>query len=178
MGSKIKNLCLKKGNQVLTYALGYMGNQISSDSAAVAVFNMQLWERTDVVVEEFEKVPNTSFNIVNANGKDVPFQVLSQDDGRVSVLIEACQVPLMRYTVYKLVAGKHDSSTPFIVYDGSIKNDFFEVRFDGQRMISGIYDKKNDRQVIEEGKQGLRFDIKPFKVRTFKLYFDQGIWVI
>jgi alpha-mannosidase len=149
----------EKGDKVLTSALNYVGNQISSESAAVAVFNMQPWERTDVVVAEFEEAPESSFKIVDANGNNVPFQVLSQDDGRVRVLIEAYDVPPMGYTVYRLVAGKPDGSTPFAVHDELVENDFFQVRFDEHGTISGIYDKKNDRQVIEEGKQGNQFQL-------------------
>ncbi len=148
----------EKGDEALTSALSYIGNQISSEGAAVAVFNMQPWERTDVVNAEFKRSPDTSFKIVDANGNSVPFQVLSQDDGRVRVLIEA-RVPPMGYTVYRLVAGQPDGSAPFVVHDESIENDFFQVRFDEQGTISGIYDKKNDRQVIEEGKQGNRFQL-------------------
>ena len=152
----------EKGDKALTSALNCIGNQISGDfseSAAVAVFNMQPWERTDVVDAEFKTAPDTSFKIVDANGNNVPFQVLSQDDGRVRVLIEACDVPPMGYTVYRLVEGQPDVSTPFIVHDESIENDFFQVRFDEQGTISGIYDKKNHRQVIEEGKQGNQFQL-------------------
>ncbi len=152
----------EKGDEALTSALNYIGNQISgdfSDSAAVAVFNMQPWERTDVVDAEFKTSPDTSFKIVDANGNAVPFQVLSQDDGRVRVLIETCNVPPMGYTVYRLVAGKPDASSPFMVHDEAIENDFFQVRFDEHGTISGIYDKKNDRQVIEEGKQGNKFQL-------------------
>ena len=149
----------EKGNQALTSALSYIGSQISSDSAAVAVFNMQPWERTDVVDAEFKTASDASFKIVDANGNSVPFQVLSQDDGRVRVLIEARHVPPMGYTVYRLVEGQSDVGTPFIVHDESIENDFFQVRFDEQGTISGIYDKKNDCQVIEEGKQGNQFQL-------------------
>ena len=154
----------EKGDKALASALNYVGNQISddfSDSAAVAVFNMQPWERTGVVDAEFEASPDTSFKIVDANGNNVPFQVLSQDDGRVRVLIEACDVPPMGYTVYRLVEGKPDAGTPFAVYDESIENDFFQVRFDEHGTISGIYDKKNDRQVIEEGNKFQLFEDVP-----------------
>jgi alpha-mannosidase len=151
----------EKGNQALASVLSYIGGQIRSDSAAVAVFNMQPWERTDVVVAEFKASPEPSYKIVDANRKDVPFQVLDQDDGRVRVLIEARDVPPMGYTVYRLVAGEPDGSTPFAVHDGSIENDFFQVRFDGQGTISGIYDKMNDRQVIEEGNKFQLFEDVP-----------------
>jgi len=151
----------EKGDKALTSALGYIGSQISSDSAAVAVFNMQPWERTDVVVAEFEEAPEPSCKIVDANGNSVPFQVLSQDDGRVRVLIEARDVPPMGYTVYRLVEGQPDGGTPFVVRDDSIENDFFQVCFDGQGTISGIYDKKNDRQVIKEGNQVQLFEDVP-----------------
>jgi alpha-mannosidase len=151
----------EKGDKALTSALNYIGNQISSDSAAVAVFNMQPWERTDVVDAEFKTAPDASFKIVDANGNSVPFQVLSQDEGQARVLIEAYDVPPMGYTVYRLVEGQPDGSTPFIVHDESIENDFFQVRFDGQGAISGIYDQKNDRQVIEEGNKFQLFEDVP-----------------
>jgi alpha-mannosidase len=151
----------EKGDKVLTSALNYIGNQISSDSAAVAVFNMQPWERTDVVVAEFETAPKPSFKIVDANGNNVPFQVLSQDDGQVRVLIEAYQVPPMGYAIYRLVAGQPDGSTPFAVRDDSIENDFFQVCFDEQGTISGIYDKKNGREVVEEGNRFQLFEDVP-----------------
>jgi alpha-mannosidase len=151
----------EKGNQALASALSYIGSQISSDSAAVVVFNMQPWERTDVVVAEFQEAPESSFKIVDANGKDVPFQVLDQNHGQVRVLIEARNVPPMGYAVYGLVEGKPDGSTPFAVRDDSIENDFFQVRFDGHGTISGIYDKKNDRQVTKEGNRFQLFEDVP-----------------
>jgi alpha-mannosidase len=125
------------------------------------VFNMQPWERTDVVIAEFETVPDTSYKIVDANGNDAPFQVLSQGNGRVRVLIEARDVPAMGYTVYRLVAGQPDGSTPFAVHDESIENDFFQIRFDEQGTISGIYDKKNGRQAVEEGNRFQLFEDVP-----------------
>jgi alpha-mannosidase len=154
-------IVFEKGDKALTSALNYIGSQISSESAAVAVFNMQPWERTDVVDAELEAAPEPSFQIVDANGNNVPFQVLGQDDGRVRVLIEACDVPPMGYMVYRLVEGQPDGSTPFIVHDKSIENAFFQVRFDEQGTISGIYDKKNDRQVIEEGNKFQLFEDVP-----------------
>ena len=151
----------EKGNKALTSALSYIGSQISSESAAVAVFNMQPWERTDVVDAEFEAPPDTTFKIVDANGNSVPFQVFSQDDERLRVLIEARDVPPMGYMIYRLVAGHHDGCIPFIVHDGSIENDFFQVRFDEDGTISGIYDKKNGREVIEEGNRFQLFEDVP-----------------
>jgi len=225
-----------KGNQALTSALSYIGSQISSDSAAVAVFNMQPWERTDIVEAEFKAAPGSSFKvttqaviasgakqspsrkeeiassqktllamtraeqlpfkIVDANGNSVPFQVLSQDDGRVRVLIEARDVPPMGYMIYHLVAGQPDQAViaseakqsprrkeeiSFGAQDKasardpslrsgrlamtraeqSIENDFFQVRFDEQGTIAEIYDKKNDRQVIEEGNKLQLFEDVP-----------------
>ncbi|MBM3133958.1 MAG: alpha-mannosidase [Chloroflexi bacterium] len=150
-----------KGHKALTSALSYIGNQISSESAVVAVFNMQPWARTDVVEAEFRASPATSCQIVDANGNNVPFQVLGQDDGRVRVLIEAGDVPPLGYTVYRLVAGQPDVSTPFIVHGDSIENDFFQVRFDEQGTISGIYDKKNDRQAIAQGNKFQLFEDVP-----------------
>jgi alpha-mannosidase len=206
----------EKGNQALTSALSYIGSRISSESAAVAVFNMQPWERTDVVEAEFKAAPGSSFQIVDANGNDVPFQVLSQDDGRVRVLIEARDVPPMGYTVYRLVPpspsplparerglapspaspllageagwgrgegggeGKFLSSEakqspsckeeiasaqkPCLAMtwtEQSIENDFFQVRFNEQGMIAGIYDKKNGREVVEEGNRFQLFEDVP-----------------
>jgi alpha-mannosidase len=151
----------EKGNKALTSALSYIGSQISSESAAVAVFNMQPWERTDVVDAEFEAPPDTTFKIVDANGNSVPFQVFSQDDERLRVLIEARDVPPMGYMIYRLVAGHPDGCIPFIVHDGSIENDFFQVRFDEDGTISGIYDKKNGREVIEEGNRFQLFEDVP-----------------
>ena len=43
----------------------------------------------------------------------------------------------------------------------SIENDFFQVRFDEQGMISGIYDKKNGREVVEEGNRFQLFEDVP-----------------
>ena len=43
----------------------------------------------------------------------------------------------------------------------SIENDFFQVRFDEQGTIAGIYDKKNGREVAEEGNKLQLFEDVP-----------------
>jgi len=75
------------------------------------------------------------------------------------MLIEARDVPPMGYTVYRIAAGEPDVSTPFTVRDDSIENDFFQLRIGEDGTISGIYDKKNNRQVLEAGKRGNRFQL-------------------
>ena len=150
------------GDRVLTSALNHIASQISHEASrppGVVVFNMQPWQRTDVVDVEFETTSESSFRIVDAKGHCVPFQVLSRGDGRVRVLIQACAVPPMGYMVYRIAPGQPDVSTPFRVGDASIENGFFRLRIGENGTISEIYDKKNNREVLEPGKRGNRFQL-------------------
>ncbi len=144
------------GNDARSKALEFIASKIGCDEPAVAVFNFQTWERTGEVEAEFE-TSRRKFTVIDADGNDVPFQVLGRSGKKLRVLISARGVPAMGYAVYRLAPGAAESGTPFRINEREAENSFFRLRFDKDGALSGVHDRLNGREVIAAGGRGNRF---------------------
>jgi alpha-mannosidase len=114
------------------------------------IFNTLGHQRTDVVEltipEDLE-----SFEIRNKN-KSLPYQKVSNN----TILVEIKDVPSYGYLVLTL---HQTNSKPFFGPDlvattNKLENDFFRIHVDEKGHFTSIYDKRQNREVIQQGKTG------------------------
>ena len=129
------------------------------ESSKIAVFNMQPWIRTDQVVCEFRNPGGESFRIVDGDDKEVVFQIIEEKDQMIKVLLDVQNVPAMGYSVFRLVRGDTKQETSFTANEHVLENAFFKVEFDGNGDISSLYDKSNNRYVVEPGQKANQFQL-------------------
>jgi alpha-mannosidase len=128
----------------------------------IVVFNPLSWKRTDVV-EAFIELPLeiNYFSIVNGNGQSVPLQISEKKEEqgihKFRVIFLAEDIPSMGYSTFHL---KNEKSKPISknVIKGSkyrIENEFFDLKIDSLTgCLSGITDKKNNREVLQSNVKG------------------------
>lgn len=116
---------------------------IAGKGEAVVLFNTLGFERDDVVL--LGELDATG--IMDGNGKIYPVQQTSE--GAVAYVKG---LPSKGYESFKVCDQKADSY--FVLTENSIETPFYQVQFTPAGTISSLYDKENQRQVIQDNKQG------------------------
>ena len=128
------------------------------EGKAIVLYNPLSWDREDMI----ESVINVSSNdknvvILDDSGKEVPSQIVSRAGAKVTVSYKA-KVPAMGYTVYRALEKANTNSNTTLKVDNTnkiIENQFFILKLDPKTgNISSLFDKKNNKEVFEAGKQG------------------------
>ena len=133
--------------------IGERTKALAGEGDGITVFNTLGFTRDDVV-----RLPEgcNAEALEDANG--VVYPVQHTKDGAVAAVKS---LPSKGSRVYKKASMPKDTQTEWYSIENTIGNKtletpFYTVVFDENGMISRLYDKKNDREVLKEGQKGNR----------------------
>ncbi|MBU0715570.1 MAG: hypothetical protein KJ964_09480 [Verrucomicrobia bacterium] len=167
------NEIFSKGRAVKNSAVASLAAKIDTrgDGLPVLVLNSLSWERSDTVTFKSNRVrKGTSYVAVDVDGRESPVQLCS--DGRASF---RGRIPSIGYSVFHVRAGKADTPAIAATVQG-MENDLVRVDFDALGRVRGIFDKKEQREVLERGKSGNRFMLFEDKMATCGPAWDMEIY--
>lgn len=146
-------ISLKQFAGVLTNSVGAVANQMDTrvKGTPVVLYNAHAFPVTDLaeVVLNVTKAPK-GFTVYDDKGKKVPAQLLSYEDGKACLLI-AATVPATGYAVYDVREGG-SSARAVSAQTNVLENSVYKLVFDNKGDITSLFDKKNNKELVKEGK--------------------------
>ncbi len=143
-------------DKTLQEAMKNISSNIKRGKNTFTVYNSLGWERTDLVMVEYQSVPENFEIIDKENGKSVRFQ---KEEGKIFFVAE--NVPGFGYKCFEFVkTEKRPEFESTLSFDGkAAENKFFKVIFDETGSIVSITDKKHGRELVDPA--------APYKMNQF-----------
>jgi alpha-mannosidase len=145
----------------------------SAQHHPVVVFNSLSHPRRELIAVD---VPTEMTAAIGASG--VVGVVQRDEEGRA---VFEVTVPACGYQVYDLVAADPDVHGAIRADGRSLENDYLRVELDDQGLLSSIFDKSAEREVLASGSRGNRFQLFPDYPNFFDAWdidrftFDQAV---
>lgn len=175
-------------NGILNKALTKIASKIDLKNKSIVVFNTLSFSRDDIV----ELIVPDGVNIKglkDCNGKNIEFQV--SDNGKKLVFF-AEGVPSKGYKVFYIADENkeitHNKTSNILSKSSTIgnkqfENEFFKIDFDDDYNIISMYDKCNDRQLIDTGKKAnviQAFEDRPMQWENWDIdiYYKKKMWEV
>jgi len=144
------------GSFELQRALSVLSGEASagrSHGLPVVVFNPLSWKRTDIVAFQLPDDPTLSgglHRVFDANGKEIPAQIVEKDKYHREILFRAENVPSLGYKVYDIRGPENvPLASDLIISEHAVENEFYRVTVDtGTGWISSIIDKRNGKELL------------------------------
>lgn len=181
-----------EGTAVVDHALANITAKIGLACQSVVVFNQLSYSRSDLVEIDLP-APYTGVKIRDYQGKLIPTQIAAAEsiDGnpQKKVLFYAEDVPAKGYKSFQVefITGEqplpeHDANG-LRVKAAELENQYFTVKLDRDCNIISLYDKQNQREVLQPGcKANLlqAFEDKPhnFDAWDINIYYQEKCWEI
>lgn len=146
-------ISLNQFQSALTSAAGAFSQGLDTQvkGTPVILYNANSFEANDVVEVCLNlSKPASLFSVYDAQGKQVPSQLLKLEGRKAYLLIKA-SVPALGYTVYD-VRTSGSKTAGVKVTANSLENSIYKVELDQNGDISQITDKRNGKQLVEAGK--------------------------
>ena len=156
----------EEGNALLRERLAALTGQGES----VTLLNTAGFERNDVV-----RLPaHISGALEDEDGSRYPVQAL---DTEAVAYVKG--LPSKGFKSFRVVAG--EAQSPFTQSGNTLETPYYTVVFDENGMFSSIYDKRNDREILQPGKKGNRFcmyEDKPMHYDCWDvdIYYTEKSW--
>lgn len=141
-------------NDVLTYASSQAARALDTRTKgeAVVVFNSLSQPRKEIVSANVKMaVKPAGVEVYSPKGKKVNAQLIGWSDGVASVIF-AADVDPMSYSVYDVRKASKATVKNLQVGDNWIENSVYKVTLDKNGDIGSIVDKRNNKQLVAEGK--------------------------
>ncbi|MFL0268617.1 glycoside hydrolase family 38 C-terminal domain-containing protein [Candidatus Clostridium radicumherbarum] len=152
-------IALNELNSVKNTAINGIANRINTqgDGQPILLYNALSWDRTDAVQADVNlSSPDSSITILDVNGNEIPNQVINKSGNKAVIAFEA-SIPALGYSIYRAVEKKSADFSSTIKVDAANKtfeNQFFKVSIDPVTgNIASIFDKKNNKEVVDAGQQ-------------------------
>lgn len=146
---------------------------LAGSGDAITIFNTTGKERSDIVV-----LPQTDAEVlVDTEGNTYPVQ--KTKEGAVAYVQN---LPAKGYKSFTGAKAEKEAAVPFtLVNDYQLETPFYTVKLDEQGMFTGIFDKENDREVIQEGQRAnliRMYEDKPiyFDNWDIDIYYTEKFW--
>jgi len=141
------------GGGALQEALARIAARIALKERSLVVFNGLSWERNDIVCAPLPNDLSDDFVLVDGvTGKEVPWQRVSNDEGKPALIFRTTGIPSCGYKAYYLRPGVQRTIPSSVsATKERLENEFFLVRLDSEGHIISIYDKLHRREVIPKG---------------------------
>lgn len=145
---------------------------LTGNGDAITVFNTTGKERSDVVV----LADTDATALIDEDGICYPVQ--KTKDGAVAFVEN---LPSKGYKSFTK-GNAETAETPFtLVNDYQLETPFFTVKLDEQGMFTSIYDKENDREVVQEGERAnliRMYEDKPMYYDNWDIdmYYTEKFW--
>jgi alpha-mannosidase len=158
----------KQTKEATAPALKYIAKNAmtSGKGTPIVLFNGLSWTRDDIIEIDLDAGVK-QLKIINDVGEETPVQIIDKGQGKRVALFVARSVPPLGYAVYHEITGAAPkaASRPLSVSGNTIENEFFKVTIDPTTgWASSIYDKKNKKNIIENGKSA--FQLQAYKEDT------------
>ena len=129
---------------------------LAGEGEAVTVFNTLGFDRNDIV-----SLPeNVSGALADEEGHIYPVQTAG---GKKVAYVHG--LPSKGYKSFKVVENA-EQEIPFTRNGNSLETPFYSVTFDENGLFTSIFDKKNDREILQDNKKG----------NLFTMYEDKPIY--
>ncbi len=147
------------GSRHLENALNqiFPGGETVGDEDKLVVFNSLSWERSDLVCLSADNLP-VNFNLFDKNGNTIPFQFTEDNK---EILFNCVEAPSMGYVACDVEETSLSPSfeTSLRISTEQLENQFFIIKLNANGLITSIYDKRFNREIIEQGKTGNIFQV-------------------
>ena len=160
--------------ETITTAVGAVSRALDTKvkGMPVVVYNPVASSRRDVVkaTVKMDKRP-AGIKVTSQKGENMPAQLISWENGIAEVLFVA-QVDPLSFSVYSIQPGRTSSSGKLLAKNGTLENTIYKIALNEQGDIASIFDKKNNRELVQTG--------KPFRLMMFteNLSTDYPAWEI
>ncbi|MCW0485053.1 alpha-mannosidase, partial [Prolixibacteraceae bacterium A06] len=141
-------------SESLKNALSIISSQLNTKAQgrAVIVYNPVAADRDDVVTAELEypALPD-NIKVFDANGKEVPSQVVSKNGNKLTFIFLA-QVPSVGMAVFDVreTNAKPAKSNKLKATANSIENEYYKVLVGDNGDITSIYDKNLKKELLQK----------------------------
>lgn len=135
-------------------AIGTLAQSLNTNvpGVPVVVFNPLSIPRKDNV-EAFipDELSNAvSLAVFNANGKEIPSQIIKGFDGKLRILFQT-DLPPVGAVVYSIRQAKAKiKDSELVVRQDYLENNHFKVAIDDNGDISSIFDKRLEKELLEK----------------------------
>ena len=91
-------------------------------------------------------------------------------------------LPSKGYKTFAAVSSEIEQKTPFVLVDDhTLETPFYTIHLDAEGRFDRIYDKENDREVLQDGKKGNQFRMYEDKPMCFDnwdvdIYYTEKYW--
>lgn len=152
-------IALNELNSAKNTAMNGIASRVNTqgEGQPILLYNALSWDRTDAVQTDITlSSPDSNVTILDVSGKEIPSQIISKSGNKAVVAFEA-SIPALGYSVYRAVEKKSSEFTSTINVDNvnkTFENQFFKVTIDPVTgNIASIFDKKNNKEVVDAGQQ-------------------------
>jgi alpha-mannosidase len=137
---------------VLNSAVGGIARALDTQvkGRPLVIYNPAGASRNDVVEASLKLSDNTrAVHIFDTQGKEVPSQIVTNNGNEVKILFVA-SLPPVGFAVFDLVESIQSpvQKSKLVITKQSLENQLYKVKIDNNGDISGIYDKKNKKELL------------------------------
>lgn len=147
-------ISLKQFSDVLTSSVNGVSRLLDTrvSGTPVVLYNALGFAVTDLVEMEvaLPKAPK-GISVYDAAGKRVSAQYLGYRDGKAHLLAEV-SVPAVGYAVYDVRTSGVKAETKVNQTADVLENSCYRLSFDRNGDITSLYDKKNNKELVQQGK--------------------------
>lgn len=147
-------LSLKQFSDILTTSVAAVSGQLDTrvKGTPVVLYNALGYEASDVVEIALDaaRCPG-NVQVYDEKGKKVASQLVSYQDGKAHILVEAV-VPANGYAVYDVRMTGTGKVADASVSAGKIENSVYRISLNEVGDIVSILDKRHDKELVKDGK--------------------------
>lgn len=148
-------ISLKQFANVLSTSVGAVSRTLDTrvKGTPLVIYNPAAFPVSEVVEVTVDMPAKTkSVSVYDEKGRQVNSQLISNDNGRVTMLVEA-SMPSLGYAVYEVRAGGRQlKAAELKATDNQIENSVYKITLDKNGDIASILDKRNGKELVENGK--------------------------
>jgi alpha-mannosidase len=144
----------ENGEYAINNSLAEINKNINTEGITkgvpVTVFNPLSWERTDLVKLRLPEGDLSEYVVLDLNGKEIPSQLVREDNLNQEVLFIAGVIPALGYKTYELRNQKPENKNSNLsVSVNTLENEFFKIKIDSNSgWITSITDKINGEEIL------------------------------
>jgi alpha-mannosidase len=146
-------LSLKQFAGILTSSVGAVAEKMDTRVKGIPVvcYNALGFPVTDVVevMLPLPKAPK-GITVYDDKGEKVPSQLLSYQEGKATLLMEAT-IPATGYAVYDVRTSGEDKQPLVAAGQTMLENSVYKMTLDAQGDITSLYDKRNEKELVKQG---------------------------
>nr|WP_234154903.1 glycoside hydrolase family 38 C-terminal domain-containing protein [Bacteroides thetaiotaomicron] len=141
-------------NDIIRTGVGSLASCLDTrvKGTALIVYNAMAAQRKELAEAyiNISKEP-AGVQVFDANGKEVPAQLLNWENGKAHIAFSASVAPLS-CSVYDVRFGKNNKGSFLKATQNSLENSIYKLTLDTNGDIVSIVDKRSNKELVEQGK--------------------------